>query len=294
MIVKCCHLFFNVPFFLLSSPVQEYIDLTDSKPTLPELKILSKSAFAAIPIVDLTDANTETKEAKFETQKVCSSPTDDRDSTLERKTSAKLSRPTQEKSRTDPYSQIHSRADEVHSPFVKLMRIPFIEDHIPELKHLSCIVYSSKGRTLTSLQPGEEELSDSFLGLEQQDSAADSPAHSNSSYQASVTPTRESTLSGRQSREDSSAEGMNTVTLNGTSVEDQELEDPVRFYPQAWDFEEEGNDEFSLDLCSDPGEDKAFVCPVALEKLLSGQDGALLMDVTLDVGIYLASQIDSY
>lgn len=87
--------------------------------------------------------------------------------------------------------------------------------------------------------------------------------------------------------EDSSAEDVNNVTLNRTIVEDLELEDPVCFYPQAWDFEEEGNDEFSLDLCLDAGEDKDFVCPVALDKLLSGQDGALLMDISLDVCIRL-------
>lgn len=238
-------------------------------------------------------------------QKVCSSPTDEQDNTLERITSAGLSSLTREESCelkqtqscTDPPTQIHSQTDEAHSPFVKLTRLPFIEDHITELKQLSCFVYSSKGRTCTLLQPGEEDVSDLFLKLEHGDNAADTQTYSNSSYQSSVTPTRECALLGRHSKghlEDNPAGGMNDVTLNGTSVEDLELEDPVCFYQQAWDFEEEGNDEFPVDLCSDAEEDESFVCPVALQKLLSGQDEALLMDVSLDVCIHLTARIDSY
>lgn len=254
-------------------------------------------------IVDLTDINTEIKEAEFEMQKVCS-PAHEQDNTLERKTSADLCRPTREKNCalkgtqgcTDPHTQIHPQTDEAYSPFVKLTRLAFIEDHITTLKQLSCFVYSSKGRTRTSLQPGKEDLSHSFLRMEHRDNTADAPTHSNSSCKASVTPTRECALSGRHSKgqlEDNPAEDMNDVTLNG-SVEDLEPEDPVCFYPQAWDFEEEGNVELPLDLCSDAGEDKAFVCPVALHKLLSGQDEALLMDISLDVCIHLTARIDSY
>lgn len=147
-----------------------------------------------------------------------------------------------------------------------------------------------------SLQPGED-LSDLFLRLEHRDSAADTPTHSNSSYQASLTPTCECALSGRHSErqvEDNPAEDVKDVTLNGTNVEDLELEDPVCFYQQAWDFEEEGNDKVPVDLCSDAAEDKTFVCPVALKKLLSEQNEALLMDVSLDVCIPLTARIDSY
>lgn len=238
-------------------------------------------------------------------QNICSNPTDEQDNTLEKSTPADLSRPTREKSCelkrtrscTNPHTQIHSQTDETHSPLVKLTRLPFIEDHITELKQLSCFVYSSKGRTCMSLQPGKEDVSDSFLRLEYGDNAADTPTPSISSYQASITPTHECALSRRHAKgqwEDNPAEDVNDVTLNGTSVEDLELEDPVCFYKQAWDFEEEGNDEFPMDLCSDAGEDEAFVCPVALKKLLSGQDEALLMDVSLDVCIHLTAQIVSY
>lgn len=229
--------------------------------------------------------------------KVCC-PTDEQDKTLERSNSADLTKLTQEKSCelkqtqscTDQHIQIHAQAEEGHSPFVKLTRLPFIEDHLTELKQLSCFVYSSKGRTCTSLQPNEEDLSDLFLRLEQQDQAADT--HSNSLYQASVTSIPECALSGQL--EDNPSEEMYDAPLNGMSMEDQDLEDPVCFYNQAWDFEEEGIDEFPVDLCSNAGEDKAFVCPVALQKLLSGQDEALLMDVTLHVCIHLTAQIDSY
>lgn len=237
-------------------------------------------------------------------QKVCS-PTNEHDNFFERRTSADLSRLTREKSCdfkqtescTNSPPQIHTQTDEAHSPFVKLTRLPFIEDHITELKQLSCFVYSSKGQACMSLQPGKEDLVDSFLRMEHQDNTADTPTHSNGSYQACGTPACECTLSGRQSERqwgDNPAEDRNDVKLNGTSVEDLELEDPVCFYQQAWDFEEEGNDEFPADLCLDAGEDKAFVCPVALKKLLSGQDEALLMDVSLYVRIHLAVGIDSY
>lgn len=236
-------------------------------------------------------------------QKVCS-PIDEQDNTLERSTLADLFRPTRDKSFelkrtqscTDPPAQIHTQADEAHSPFVKLTRLPFIEDHVTELKQSSCFVYSIKGRTFMSLQPNQEDLSDSFFSLEYRDNAADTTHHSNSSHQTSVTSTSECALSGKHSwgqLEDNLVEDMNYVTLNGTSVEDLELEDPVCFYRQAWDFEEEGNDEFSAELFSDAEKDKAFVCPVALKKLMSGQDEALLMDISFNVCIYLI-KIDLY
>lgn len=235
-------------------------------------------------------------------QKVCS-PIDEQDNTLERSTLADLFRPTLDKnfelkrtqSCTDPPNQIHTQTDEAHSPFVKLTRLPFIEDHVTELKQSSCFVYSIKGRTCISLQ--QEDLSDSFSSLEYRDNAADTTHHSNSSYQTSVASPSECALSGRHSGgqlEDNLVEDKNDVTPNGTSVEDLELEDPVCFYQQAWDFEEEGNDEFSTEIFSDAEKDKAFVCPVAFKKLMSGQDEALLMDISFNVCIYLMAQIDLY
>lgn len=237
-------------------------------------------------------------------QKVCN-PADEQDNTLERNTLAELCRPTREKNCelkgtqgcADPHTQIHPQTDEAYSPFVKLTRLPFIEDHITALQQLSCFVYSSKGRTCTSLQPGQDLSSPSFLKVEHQDNIVDTPTHSNSSCRASVTPTCECALSARHSKgqlEDKPAEDMNGVMLNGTSAEDLEQEDPVCFYQQAWDFEEEGTDELPVELCSDAGEDKALVCPAALDKLLSGQDEALLMDLSLYVCIHLTAQIDSY
>lgn len=228
------------------------------------------------------------------------SPIDKQDNTLERSTLADLFRPTRDKSFelkrtqscTDPPTQIHTQTDEAHSPFVKLTRLPFIEDHVTKLKQSSCFVYSIKGHTCMFMQPNQD-LSDSFFRLEYRDNAADTTHHSNSSYQTSVTSTSERALSGRHSRgqlEDNLVEDVNDVMLNGTSVEDLELEDPVCFYQQAWDFEEEGNDEFSAELFSDAEKDTAFVCPVAFKKLMSGQDEALLMDISFNVCIYLTAQ----
>lgn len=234
-------------------------------------------------------------------QKVCS-PTDEQDNTLERSTLADLFRPTRVKSSelkgaqscTDPPMQIHTQTDEAHSSFVKLTRLPFIEDHVTELKQSSCFVSSIKGRTCMSLQPNQEDLSDSLFSLEYRDNAADTTPHSNSSYQTYVTSTSECSLSGRHSwgqLEHNLVEDMKDVMLNGTSVEDLKLEDPVCFDHRAWEFEAEGNDEFPVELFLDAEKDKAFVCPVALKKLMSGQDEALLMDISFNVCIYLTAQI---
>lgn len=48
-----------------------------------------------------------------------------------------------------------------------------------------------------------------------------------------------------------------------------------------------------MDLCIDAEEGRDFVCPFALEKLISGEDEALLMDIYLEVCIHFIVLIDS-
>lgn len=90
---------------------------------------------------------------------------------------------------------------------------------------------------------------------------------------------------------------MKVVSPIGTSGEEvQDQEDPVCFYPQAWEFEDGLSDgcTFHVDLSAEAGDDRDFVCPVALTKLLSGgQDETLLMDITLEVCIYSTALTDS-
>lgn len=140
-------------------------------------------------IIDLTDIDTEIEEADVEIQKVCS-PTKKQENFLQRSPSADISTSTLQKNSeskccTDPRMQIYTQNNEELSPFVKLTRLPFIEDHISELKQLSCFVSSSKVYTLQPRQQdatSEEGFSDSFLRVS-------TPAHLKSSSQASPTPT---------------------------------------------------------------------------------------------------------
>lgn len=144
-----------------------------------------------------------------------------------------------------------------------------------------------------SLQPRQDAAHEQvFSDSERGGSAADTPAPSNRSTQASPTPTQEEALSGRLSErwsdQDHPAEDASDVTLTKTSVGDLEMEDPVCFYQKAWDFGEEENTEstYPVDLYTDAKESRDFVCPVALNKLISGEDEALLMDISLDVCIH--------
>lgn len=199
---------------------------------------------------------------------------------------------------------MNTQTGEEPSPFVNLTRLPFIEDHTTEIKQLGCFVYSSKGRTLMSLQPrpdaaGQEGFAGSFLRTERRGSTADTPDDSHSSNRARPTPTHEQALSGRLSEtwleEGNPAEGTSDVPLTETSVGDPEMEDPVCFYPKAWDFGEEESMESPCpaDLYRDAEESRDFVCPVALNKLISGEDEALLMDISLDVCIHFTLPIES-
>lgn len=143
-----------------------------------------------------------------------------------------------------------------------------------------------------SLQPRQDAAHEPVCSdSERGGSAADTPAHSNRSTQASPTPTQEEALPGRLSErwsdQNHPAEDMSDVTLTETGVGDLEMEDPVCFYKKAWDFGEEeiAESTYPVDLYMDAKESRDFVCPVALNKLISGEDEALLMDISLDVGI---------
>lgn len=196
----------------------------------------------------------------------------------------------------DPQTQ----TDEARSPFVKLIRLPFIENYVTELSQLSCFVYTINGRTYMSLQPNqhdassEEALSDSFLSSEHRTDASETPDHLNGSDQRGPTPTHDHALSGRCSED---TKDFAPIGTSGEEFLDQE--DPVCFYPQAWEFEEglngpEWTSEWTSARRLEAGDDRDFVCPVALTKLLSGgQDETLLMDITLDVRIHYTAITDS-
>eukprot|EP00066_Takifugu_rubripes_P005964 XP_003970417.1 PREDICTED: SUMO-interacting motif-containing protein 1 [Takifugu rubripes] len=259
------------------------IDVTDSKRILADLKSPIKPDFNARPIVDLSDID-----ADFKIQNVCGSTTE-QENVFQRNASADPPRPTLQRSSADPQTQIHTLTHEELFPFVTLTRLPFIEGHITEIKQVGCFVDSSRGCTLMSLQPRQDAAHERvFSDSERGGSAADTPAHSNRSTQASPTPTKEEALSGRLSErwsdQNHPAEDMSDVTLTETSVGDLEMEDPVCFYPKAWDFGEEeiADSTYPVDLYTDAKESRDFVCPVALNKLISGEDEALLMDISLD------------
>lgn len=147
-----------------------------------------------------------------------------------------------------------------------------------------------------SLQPrqqdatSEEGFSHSFLRMS-------TPAHLKSSSQVNPTPTHEHE-SGRHSERrlevDNLAEDSNSVTLI-EMVEDLGMEDTVCVFQKGREFEEQENNggTFPVDLCIDAEEGRDFVYPFALEKLISGEDEALLMDISLDVCIHFVVLIDS-
>lgn len=68
----------------------------------------------------------------------------------------------------------------------------------------------------------------------------------------------------------------------GSGCGDQENDDPVYLFWQDWSHEENVNEEsrFDMDFRAASREDRDFVCPVALDRLTSGQTQALVRNIS--------------
>lgn len=187
-------------------------------------------------------------------------------------------------------TQFQNQIDEacLHTPSVKLTRLPVLEAHITELKAScslltkDCMQISLQSRQLES----SSEKSESLIRMDRQQVCQDleTPANFVSSNKGSSTPWSLS-----------ETKGMDYLSSSWTSEEAFELEDPVCFFWQDDAVAEQENKQsgFDMDFHQATREDRDFVCPVALEKLMSGQTQALLMDISPDVCIYFVALLIS-
>lgn len=92
----------------------------------------------------------------------------------------------------------------------------------------------------------------------------------------------------------SKIEDMDDGSGTGTCRGDLEVDDPVYFFWQDWSYEEQVNEEsrFDTDFRAASREDRDFVCPVALSKIMSGQAQALVRDISPDVCICFVALIN--
>lgn len=85
----------------------------------------------------------------------------------------------------------------------------------------------------------------------------------------------------------SKTKDMDDASGPGTCRGDLEIDDTVYFFWQDWSYEEQVNEESRLDtdFRAASQEDRDFVCPVALRKIMSGQPQALVRVISPDVSI---------
>lgn len=165
---------------------KRFIDLTDPKWTLPELKMRKRGNSTVLPVVDLTESDI----ANGTEQETDHFPPDDcqvkKETTNKNQTSNKHDFKLQESSSGDPtvfalqrdcgdlkpnqrcldsQTQHQKQTDRAHhfAPAVKLRRLPFLETHVTELQMSSCSVHLT------------EDYNQMSLHLRQLDNNNDSP-----------------------------------------------------------------------------------------------------------------------
>lgn len=156
-----------------------YIELTDPRWTLPELKLRKRQNPAALAVVDLTESdltngtqreteNLPTDDCQIEEKSPnLNSPSNKQDFNLQKCFSgdSTVSQPAHDcgnlvpkHRRLDSQTEHQTEANETHqqemllcTPTVKLVRLPFLETHVTELKTSMCSVSLTKDCTQMSL-----------------------------------------------------------------------------------------------------------------------------------------------
>ncbi|XP_028445807.1 uncharacterized protein simc1 isoform X1 [Perca flavescens] len=164
-----------------------YIDLTNPRWTLPELKMCKKQNASVLTVVDLTETDIE-HGTNQETENL---PPDDSQvkkaqSTNKNQTSNKQDLKLQKSSSGDPTdfapqqdcgnsrpkqrrldSQTQHEKQKVkarlHAAIVKLRRLPFLDTHVAELRKSRCFVYLNKDGTQMSLHPSQPDKNSEAL-----------------------------------------------------------------------------------------------------------------------------------
>lgn len=96
-------------------------------------------------------------------------------------------------------------------------------------------------------------------------------------------------VSGRSPLSVSEIKDMDDGSGSGTCGGDLEIDDPVYLFWQDWSYEEQVNEESrsDTDFRAASQEDRDFVCPFALRKIMSGQPQALVSVISPDVSVLL-------
>ncbi|XP_036932325.1 SUMO-interacting motif-containing protein 1 isoform X2 [Acanthopagrus latus] len=130
-----------------------YIDLTDPKWILPELKFRKRIPSPSLPLVDLTE-NEVANGTKQETDDLQPDGSQLDCGNLKPKESDM-------DSQTQPLNQTDE--EQLQEPSVKLRRLSFLESHVTELKTSGCSVYLTKDCMQMSLQPSQPDRNNEII-----------------------------------------------------------------------------------------------------------------------------------
>ncbi|XP_029368638.1 uncharacterized protein simc1 [Echeneis naucrates] len=177
---------------------QHYIDLSDPRWTLPELKQRKRQSSPSIALVDLTESDEEIGIERTEVLPPRDSPekeessnknqtSNNQDFNLQTCSSRDSAAPQQDCGVFVPEkrclnSQTQKQQDNnVHpnhyTPTVKLRRLPFLEKDAKELKESSVSVYLTKERTQNSLVSGQQDAN-----IDAPECTLERPSESNGSF----------------------------------------------------------------------------------------------------------------
>lgn len=175
----------------------------------------------------------------------------------------------------------------VHSPVVKLSRSSFLERHVTELSTLKFSASLTNGCVPMLLQPRQQNShkTSKTSTVKQTPNSEHAQAETNSEWQpqeveADDFTTRPDPLC-RDITAESQLSASDTKDMDYESVVheyDLDTEDPVYFFWQDWSYEERVDEErrFESDFRSASPDERDFVCPVALSKIMSGQAQSLV------------------
>ncbi|XP_032384639.1 uncharacterized protein simc1 isoform X2 [Etheostoma spectabile] len=158
-----------------------YIDLTNPRWTLPELKNCKRQNSSVLTLVDLTETNIEngtnqetenlppSDSQVKQAQRTNNNPTSNKQDLKSQTSSSRdptdlalqqdcgNSKPKQRRLDSQTQHQNEKVKARLHAAIVKLRRLPFLDTHCAELKKSRCFVYLNKDGTHMSLHPSRPD-----------------------------------------------------------------------------------------------------------------------------------------
>ncbi|XP_023127457.2 SUMO-interacting motif-containing protein 1 [Amphiprion ocellaris] len=268
-----------------------YIDLSDPRWAPPQLKLCKRQNSSGVAVVDLTESNANGTEQETENLPPdyyqynkeginINQISNKQDSNLQKNSlrDCSVSAPQQDCGKLKPkrrrmnfQTQQQKESSEVdapnNTPAVKLTRLPFLETHVMELEKSKCSVQLTEDCTQMSLcfkqQNNNSERPD--CTSDSRTTIASDASQMESSFNESPSPSEHIPTEGTPEWQSD----------NETYREDIGNDSPVFLWQGGSDGEDLNEESRSLDFRAVSSEDRLFVCPVTLKKLMAGSAQAL-------------------